>query len=263
MNIQGWFPLGFTGLISLQSKGLSGVLSTTIQKSQFFFWHSAFFMVHLSYPHMTTEINIALTIWTFVGKVMSLLLNMLSRFVIVLLPRSKHLIILWLQSPSAMILQLKKIKSIILYTFFSSTKWSRAKANRVLPRECIGHSKYSLPRRCFHSANCVTHTVKQWMCMECLSGWISLNSKILPRSRLKMYTADNIKCSRLNNAPFKIYTFPGHQNVTLFGNRIFVNVISKLTWGPNWIRVGSNPITAMLIKIENRDNFEHVNTEPI
>ena len=66
-------------------------------------WHSAFFIVQLSHPYMTTGKTIALTGWTFVGKVMSLLLNMLSRLVITFLPRSKHLLISWLQSPSAVI----------------------------------------------------------------------------------------------------------------------------------------------------------------
>ena len=63
-------------------------------------WHSAFFIVQLSHPHMTTGKTIALTIWTLVGKVMSLLFNMLSRLVIAFLPRSKCLLISWLQSPS-------------------------------------------------------------------------------------------------------------------------------------------------------------------
>jgi len=70
--------------------------------------HSAFFIVQLSYPYMTTEKTIALTRQTFVGKVISLLLNMLSRLVITFLPRSKHLLISWLQSPSAVILEPKK-----------------------------------------------------------------------------------------------------------------------------------------------------------
>ena len=69
---------------------------------------SAFFIVQLSHPYMTTRKTIALTRWTFVGKVMSLLLNMLSRLVIALLPMSKHLLISWLQSPSAVILELQK-----------------------------------------------------------------------------------------------------------------------------------------------------------
>ena len=68
-------------------------------------WHSAFFMVQLSYPYMITGKTIALIRQTFVGKVMSLLLNMLSRLVITFLPRSKHLLIAWLQSPSAVILE--------------------------------------------------------------------------------------------------------------------------------------------------------------
>ena len=69
-------------------------------------------MVQLSHSYMTTGKTIALTIWTFVGKVMSLLFNMLSRFIIAFLPRSKHLLISWLQSPSAVILEPKKIKSV-------------------------------------------------------------------------------------------------------------------------------------------------------
>ena len=73
--------------------------------------HSAFFIVQLSHPFMTTGKTIALTRWTFVDKVMSLLLNMLSRLVIIFLPRSKHLLISWLQSPSTVILEPPKIKS--------------------------------------------------------------------------------------------------------------------------------------------------------
>ena len=69
---------------------------------------SAFFMVQISHPYMTTGKTIALTRWTFVGKVMSLLFNMLSRLVITFLPRSKYLLISWLQSPSAVILEPKK-----------------------------------------------------------------------------------------------------------------------------------------------------------
>ena len=74
--------------------------------------HSAFFMVQHSYPYMNPRKNIALTIWTFVGKANSLLFNMLSRFVIAFLPRSKHLLISWLQSPSAVILEPKKRRSV-------------------------------------------------------------------------------------------------------------------------------------------------------
>ena len=75
--------------------------------------HSAFFIVQLSHPYMTVGRTIALTRQTFVGKVMSLLFNMLSRLIIAFLPRSKCLLISWLQSPSAVILELSKIKSFI------------------------------------------------------------------------------------------------------------------------------------------------------
>ena len=73
--------------------------------------HSAFFIVQLSHPYMTTGKTIALTRWIFVGKIMSLLFNMLSRFVKAFLPKSNHLSISWLQSPSAVILEPPKIKS--------------------------------------------------------------------------------------------------------------------------------------------------------
>ena len=75
-------------------------------------WHSAFFMVQLSHPHMTTGKTIAQIACTFVGKVMSLLFNMLSRLVIAFLPRSKHLLILWLQSPSGVILEPRKKNNV-------------------------------------------------------------------------------------------------------------------------------------------------------
>ena len=75
-------------------------------------WHSAFFIVQLSHPYMTTGKTITLTRWIFVGKVMSMLFNMLSRLVIAFLPRSKNLLISWLQSPFAVIVEPKKIKSV-------------------------------------------------------------------------------------------------------------------------------------------------------
>ena len=75
-------------------------------------WCSAFFIVQLSHPYITTWKTITLTRWTFVGKVMSLLFNMLSRLVIAFLPRSKCLLISWLQSPPAVILEPKKLKSV-------------------------------------------------------------------------------------------------------------------------------------------------------
>ena len=81
---------------------------------------SAFFIVQLSHPYMTTGKTIALTRRTFVGKVMSLLLNMVSRLVIIFLPRSKRLLVSWLQSPSAVILEPRKIKSDTVSIVFPS-----------------------------------------------------------------------------------------------------------------------------------------------
>ena len=86
--------------------------------------HSAFFIVQLPHPYMITGKTIALTLQTFVGKAMSLFLNMLSRLVIAFLPRSKHLLISWLQSPSAVILEPKKIKSHCFHCFCSYLPWS-------------------------------------------------------------------------------------------------------------------------------------------
>ena len=107
VNTQGWFPLGLTKetvqgtLKSQQPHNLKAPVLRCL----------VYFMVQLSHPYMTTGKTIALTIWTFVGKVMSLLLKMLSKFIIAFLRRSKHLLISWLQSPSAVILEPKKIKT--------------------------------------------------------------------------------------------------------------------------------------------------------
>ena len=90
------------GLISLLSKGLSSLLQHRNLKASII-QHSAFFMVQLSYPYMIIGKTTALTILAFVGKVMSLFLNMLPRFVTAFLPRSKHLLFSWLKSPSTVI----------------------------------------------------------------------------------------------------------------------------------------------------------------
>ena len=76
-------------------------------------------MVQLSHPYMITDKTVALTIWMFVGKVMSMIFNMLTRFVIAILPRSKCLLISWLQSPSTVILEPNKIKSITVSTVYT------------------------------------------------------------------------------------------------------------------------------------------------
>ena len=119
----------YSGLISFRMDRLDllevqGTLKSLLQHSSSkasILWCLAFFIVQLSHPYKTTGKTIALTRWTFVSKVMSLLFNMLSRLVIIFLPRSKRLLISWLQSPSAVILEPKKIKSLFPHLF--AMKW--------------------------------------------------------------------------------------------------------------------------------------------
>ena len=108
------------GLISFRMDWLDllavqGILKSLLQHP--ILLHSAFFIVQLSHPYMTTGKTMALTRWTFVGKVMSLLFNMLSMLVIAFLPRSKRLLISWLQLPFAVILEPRKIKSATVSPF--------------------------------------------------------------------------------------------------------------------------------------------------
>ena len=117
------------GLISFRMEWLyllvvQGTLKSLLQHHSWkasILWRSAFFIVQLSHPYMTTGKTIALTRWTFVDKVMSLLFNMLCRLVITFLPRSKRLLISWLKSPSAVILEPQKIKSATVSTSFWQT----------------------------------------------------------------------------------------------------------------------------------------------
>ena len=109
------FRMGWLDLLAVQ-----GTLKSLLQHHSLkasILRCSAFFIVQLSYPYITTGKTIALTRWTFVGKVTSLLFNMLSRFVIAFLPKSKCLLISWLQSPSAVILKPKKINSNCFHCF--------------------------------------------------------------------------------------------------------------------------------------------------
>ena len=123
MNVQVWFPLGLTGLISLQSKRFSGVFSNiTVQKHQVLGTQPSLWSN--SYPYVTTGKIIALTRWTFVGEITSLLFNTLSRLVTAFLLRSKHLLISWLQSLSEVILEPKKIKSVTVSIFPIYLPWS-------------------------------------------------------------------------------------------------------------------------------------------
>ena len=112
--------LGLTDLISLSVQGtLKSLLQHHSSKASIL-QCSAFFMVQISHPSMTTGKTIALTIWAFASKAISLLFNTLSRFVIAFLQRSKHLLILWLQSPSAVILEPKKMNLTLFPYFFLS-----------------------------------------------------------------------------------------------------------------------------------------------
>ena len=101
---------------------------------------SAFFTIQLSHPYMTTGKTIALTRWTFVGRVMSLLLNMLSRLVITFLPRSKRFLFSWLQSPSTVILEAPKIKTDTVSPFISQARVQQY-VNRELPDVQAGFRK--------------------------------------------------------------------------------------------------------------------------
>ena len=125
MNTQDWSPLGWTGWISLLSKGTLKSLLQHHSSKVSILRHSVFLIVQLSHPYMTTGKTIAVTRQTFVGKVMSLLFNRLSRLVITFLPRSKHVLISWLQSPFAVILEPPK-NSLPLFPLFPhlfAMKW--------------------------------------------------------------------------------------------------------------------------------------------
>ena len=118
INIQEWFPLGLIGLVSCSPRN-SQESSPTPQFKSIILLRSAFFTVQLLHSYMTTGKTIALTRQTFVGKVMSLLLNMLSRLVMTFLPRTKCLLSSWLQSPSAVILE----PLIPLFPHLFAMKW--------------------------------------------------------------------------------------------------------------------------------------------
>ena len=114
VNTQDSFRMDWLDLLAAQGTRKSFLQHHSSKAS--ILWHSAFFTVQLAHPYMTTGKTIALTRRTFVGKVISLLLNMLSRLVITFLPRSKCLLISWLQSPSAVILERPQIKSATVST---------------------------------------------------------------------------------------------------------------------------------------------------
>ena len=125
-QLQHWAFHEYSGLISFRMDWLDllavqGTVKSLLQHHSSkvsILQHAAFFIVQLSHPYMATGKAIALTRWNFVDKVMSLLFNMLSRLVIAFLPRSKHLLISWLQSPSEVILEPKKIKPVTVSTVY-------------------------------------------------------------------------------------------------------------------------------------------------
>ena len=120
-SFQWIFRVDFFKIDCFELPAVQGTLRSLLQhhsSNTWILWHSSFFIVQVSHPYMTTGKTIALAIWTFVSKVLSLLFNTLSRFVISFLLRSKRLLISWLQSPSALILELKKMKSDTVSTAF-------------------------------------------------------------------------------------------------------------------------------------------------
>jgi len=142
----------YSGLISFRIDWLDLLAVQQILKSLLqhhsskasILWCSAFFMIQLSHPYMTTGKIIALTRWTFVSKVTSLLINMMSRLVIAFLPRSKCLLISWRQSPSAVILEPKKMKSVTCQgkntevVCYSLLQWTTLCQNSSLCPICLG-----------------------------------------------------------------------------------------------------------------------------
>ena len=151
MNIQDWlipFRIDWLGLLAVQ-RTVKSLLQHHSSKASIL-WHSAFFMVQLPHQYMTTGKTIVLTIQTFVGKVMSLLFNMLSRSVIAFLPRSKRLFISWLQSPSAVFLEPKEMKSLFntIYYCHWRRKWQPTPV--FLPAGSHGQRSLAGYRLCGH-----------------------------------------------------------------------------------------------------------------
>ena len=128
INIQDWFPSGDQLDLLAVQETLKSLFQHHSSKASIL-WHSAFFIVQLSHPYMTTGNTIALIRWTFVVKVMSLFFNMLSRSFITFLPRSKYALISWLQSPSAVILEAPQNKVCHFISMHSVYFWK----NHIIP----------------------------------------------------------------------------------------------------------------------------------
>ena len=180
MNTQDWSPSEWTGWISLQSRGLSRVLQHYSSKASIL-WCSAFFIVQLSHPYMTTGKTTALTRQTFVGKVMSLLFNMLSRLVIAFLPRSKCLLISWLQSPTVVILEAPKIKSVTVSTVFPSIALAHHEKSENVSHPVL--SDFYDPTDCSLPGS--VHGISQARILECVASPLSRVSS-LPRDQTQI-----------------------------------------------------------------------------
>ena len=163
MNIQGWFPLVLIDLLAVQGTRKSLLWHYNSKAS--ILQRSAFFVVQVSHPYMTTGKNkkkqkkqIDLTIWTFVSKVISLLFNVLSRFVIAFLPRRKCLLISWLKSLSTVILESKKIKSVTasifpIYLPCSDRTWCHFLFLILRFKPALSLSSFTFIKRLFSSSS--------------------------------------------------------------------------------------------------------------
>ena len=172
MNTQDWSPLGWIPCSPRDSQESSPIPQFKCINSS----RSAFFTVQPSHPYMTIGKTITLTRWTFVGKVMSLLFNMLSRLVITFLPRSKRLLISWLQSPSAVILEPQKIKSDTVST--ASPSISHEVMGKKIPHaatkdphlepacQCRGHGFDPRPRKIAHVEQLSPRTPAEPVCCD-------------------------------------------------------------------------------------------------
>ena len=160
-------------------------------------WCSAFFMVQLSHPYVTTRKTTALTIRTFVGKVMSLLFNTLSRFVIAFLPRSKHLLISWLKSLSTVILEPKKRKSVTVSTFSSSCHEMMGLDAMIFIfwmlsfKPAFSLSSFTLVKRLFSSLLSATRVVSSACYLRLL---ICLPTILIPACNIQLGISRDVLC---------------------------------------------------------------------
>ena len=206
-------------------------------------WCSAFFIVHLSHPYMTTGKTTALTRWTFVGKVMSLLFNMLSRLVITLLPRSKSLLILWLQSPFAVILEPKKVKSATVSTISPSI------CHEVMGLDAMILVFWMLSFKPTFSLSSLTF-IKSFVSFPIFLSWLAgvyyifwmwvlymLDRYLLPGCGLPFYSLNRMFCFLMNRSAWLQYS----QNLSNFNSCSIPYLLCDLgqLWALVYISVNS------------------------